>query len=122
MGALDVVLYLASTALTSSGLAWIKRVTGAGLVEHPTLTGALHLGGAATLYFAGLGVWLWAMARNPLSTAYPIGIALSLVSATLTAALVLGEPVGWHRAVGIAIVLAGALCIGRSHARSPRPS
>ncbi len=117
MGPVDLVLYLASTALTSAGLALIRQVAGGGLLDHPTLVGVFRLSLAGALYFAGLGVWLWAMVRNPLSIAYPIGIALSLVSATLTAALMLGEPVGWQRAAGTLIVLAGALCIGRSQAR-----
>jgi multidrug transporter EmrE-like cation transporter len=59
-------------------------------------------------------LWLAVLGRNQMSIAYPIGIGLSLVATTLAAMLVLGEPVGALRLVGVAAILAGAACISRS--------
>ena len=119
MGELDLGLYLGSALLTAGGLTLIKldlsaaRGIGIELIGWALL---VRLAGAAAAYFSGMGLWLIAMARNPLSTAYPIGIGLSLASATLAAAWALGEPVGWFRVAGIALILGGAMCVSRSRA------
>jgi multidrug transporter EmrE-like cation transporter len=127
MGVLDLGLYLASALLTATGLTWIKYDLG-GLARPDLLTPDLlapdllalgraalvRLAAAAVVYLAGMLLWLVVLGRNPMSTAYPIGIGLSLVSTTLAAIVVLGEPVGLLRLAGIAAILAGAVCIGRS--------
>ena len=117
MSALDLGLYLTSALLTASGLTWIKHdlallgnldTFALGLVD------AVKLAAAAAVYLGGMLVWLVVLGRHPMSTAYPIGIGLSLVSTTIAAIAVLGEPVGALRLLGIAAILAGAVCIGRS--------
>jgi multidrug transporter EmrE-like cation transporter len=127
MRVLDLGLYLASALLTATGLTWIKYDL-AGLARPDLLTPDLlapdllalgratlvRLAAAAVVYLAGMLLWLVVLGRNPMSTAYPIGIGLSLVSTTLAAIVVLGEPVGLLRLAGIAAILAGAVCIGRS--------
>ena len=117
MAALDLGLYLASALLTASGLTWIKHdlaVLGHLDVLALGLVAALKLGAACGVYLGGMLLWLVVLGRNPMSTAYPIGIGLSLVTTTLAAIVVLGEPVGALRLIGIAAILAGAVCIGRS--------
>src|SRR5271170_3682584 len=114
MAALDIGLYAAMALLTATGLTGIKhelaRLGGAGL---PGLgwDGALALAAAAAIYLSGMLMWLVVLGRNPMSTAYPIGIGLSLAATTTAAIVVLGEPVGALRLLGIAAILAGALCI-----------
>jgi len=118
MAGLDIGLYLASALLTAAGLTWIKHdlalLGGASLL---TLgwTGAVALAAAASVYLSGMLAWLIVLGRNQMSTAYPIGIGLSLAATTLAAIVVLGEPVGTMRLLGIAAILAGAVCIGKSH-------
>jgi quaternary ammonium compound-resistance protein SugE len=115
---LDIGLYLLMALLTASGLTWIKfdlaQLGGASLL---TLGwgGAIALAAAASVYLSGMLMWLVVLGRNEMSTAYPIGIGLSLASTTLAAIVVLGEPVGALRLLGIAAILAGAVCIGKSH-------
>lgn len=116
MPALDLGLTLASALLTAAGLTWLKYE----LALHglPLITAAwpavVRLTAAAGVYLAGMVLWLAVLGRNQMSIAYPIGIGLSLVATTLAAMLVLGEPVGLLRLVGVGAILAGAICIGRS--------
>ncbi len=117
MTALDLGLYGASALMTAAGLTWLKHDLGglgaAGLLAI-AWPAALALAGAAAVYLVGMLLWLVVLGRNPMSTAYPIGIGLSLAATTVAAIAVLGEPVGLLRLAGIAAILAGAVCIGRS--------
>jgi quaternary ammonium compound-resistance protein SugE len=118
MARLDIGLYHAMALLTATGLTGIKhaltRLGGAGLLALGW-TDALALAAATGIYLGGMLMWLVVLGRNEMSTAYPIGIGLSLAATTLAAILVLGEPVGALRLLGIAAILAGALCIGKTH-------
>jgi quaternary ammonium compound-resistance protein SugE len=118
MPALDIGLYLASALLTAAGLTWIKHDLAAlGAIDLLALgwTSVVTLAVASAVYLSGMLIWLTVLGRQPMSTAYPIGIGLSLVATTLAAIAVLGEPVGALRLLGIGAILAGALCIGRAH-------
>jgi multidrug transporter EmrE-like cation transporter len=119
MRALDLALYLGSAVLTAIGLTMIKHAA-PGLLDsgwaHLTPSIALPIVAAAAVYFSGMALWLAAMGRNPLSTAYPIGIGLSLVSATIAAIIAFGEPIGAAKLVGIGLIMLGAASIGRSKA------
>ena len=115
MATLDVGLYLASALMTASGLTWIKYdLASLGHLDLLALGlgAALRLMAAAAVYLGGMLLWLIVLGRNPMSTAYPIGIGLSLASTAVAAIVVLGEPVGALRGLGIVAILAGAVCIG----------
>lgn len=113
-GWIDPLLYLGSAILTAIGLTQIKLLAG-GVMDAPEdVWGLVHLALYAIVYFAGLGLWLAAMARNPLSVAYPIGIGLSLASATLAAGWWLGEDIHPGKILGILLILAGATALSRS--------
>ena len=121
MARLDLALYLVSSLLAATGLTWLKHELAAvvpGITPGDPLAVGWHaaceLAGASVVYLSGMFLWLIVLGRNPMSTAYPIGIGLSLVTTTLAAIVVLGEPVGALRLAGIAAILAGAVCIGRS--------
>lgn len=116
MGALDLGLYLASALLTASGLTWLKHELALHGLPAATIAlgAAVRLAAAAGVYLTGMVLWLAVLGRNQMSIAYPIGIGLSLVATTLAAMLVLGEPVGIVRLIGVGAILAGAACIGRS--------
>jgi multidrug transporter EmrE-like cation transporter len=112
-----LALYAAAALLTSLGLFEIKQHLSA---LPPGALSALRIGDLLgfilplAIYLSGMGSWLAAMVRNPLSTAYPIGIGLSLVTATGVAIVALGEPVGLGKILGVCAILAGAALIGRS--------
>lgn len=117
MGALDLTLYVASALLTACGLTWIKYELaqhGLPMLATIALWPAARLAAGAGVYLSGMVLWLAVLGRNQMSIAYPIGIGLSLVTTTLAAMLVLGEPVGVLRLVGVGAILGGAVCIGRS--------
>lgn len=120
MRPLDIALYAGSAVLTAAGLTFIKLDLAGGLPPSVAAIDpwqAAKLIGALVIYLTGMGLWLAAMGRNPLSTAYPIGIGLSLAAAALAAVLILGEPLGPLRIAGIAAILLGAVAIARSPAR-----
>ncbi len=116
---IDGALYLLSAVLTAIGLTQIKLIAAAGLPASVDWALILTLGAWAAVYFTGMALWLAAIARNPLSTAYPVGIGLSLASATIAAWWWLGEEIGWLRLAGIILVLAGAVVIARASPRTP---
>lgn len=116
---IDAALYLVSAVLTAVGLTQIKLIAAAGVPAVIDWSLILTLGAWAAVYFTGLALWLAAIARNALSTAYPIGIGLSLASATIAAWWWLGEAIGWLRFTGILLVLAGAIVIARASPAKP---
>lgn len=114
----DLILSLLCALLTTLGMIGLKLA----LPETVTLVAfhaqALPLLGAAAVYFTGLGLWTVALARNELSIAYPIGIGLSLFSATLGGHWAFGEVLTPGKLAGGGCILLGALLISRSRASS----
>ncbi|MDX2103561.1 MAG: hypothetical protein SF002_13610 [Alphaproteobacteria bacterium] len=113
---IDAALYLVSAALTAIGLTQIKLAAAAGVLARFEVWSWAVLGGWFAVYLAGMALWLAAIGRNPLSTAYPIGIGLSLASATIAAWWWLGEGIGPLRLAGIALVLIGGVLVARASA------
>lgn len=119
VGALDAALYAASAALTAAGLTWIKALVPSGqgvtgLVAGASWAALPAIAAAILIYLAGLGAWLLALSRNPLSTAYPIGIGLSLAAAVFAAVIFLGESLTLAKVVGTAMIILGAAAISRA--------
>jgi multidrug transporter EmrE-like cation transporter len=113
---LDIVIYVLAALLSSVGLFCIKTYLNAYTLSFDMpLTELVPLAGSFIVYLSGLGAWLVALHRNPLSTAYPIGIGLSLASSTTIAILLLGEPLGPAKFFGVFFILMGAIFIGRHH-------
>ncbi len=70
------------------------------------------LGGLA-LYGIGTVVWLRALAQTELSQAYPF-VGLGFVMTAALGYLVFDEALGPTRLIGIALVIAGVVLVGRS--------
>ncbi|MFY7776686.1 MAG: hypothetical protein ACOVQ8_00270 [Elstera sp.] len=117
MRALDLLLSIACAVLTTLGMILLKRALPDAMSVSAVLDQAVPLLLAAIVYFAGLGVWTVALARNELSTAYPIGIGLSLFSATLGGHWAFGEALSLGKVAGGGFILLGAFLISRSRAK-----
>ena len=82
-------------------------VPDAGLAAHwlnwPFLA-ALAIYGAATI------LWIWVLRFIPLNIAYPV-FALAFIIVPVASYLMFREPLGWHHAVGGALIIGGVLVI-----------
>ena len=68
--------------------------------------------GGFILYGLGAVAWLGVLSQWDVSKAYPLaGLGFVL---TLPIAYLLGEPVSMPRVIGVALICAGALLVGRS--------
>ncbi len=122
MRPLDLILSLLCAVLTTLGMIGLKMALPDAVSASALLAQALPLTGAAAVYFTGLGLWTVALARNELSTAYPIGIGLSLFSATLGGHWAFGEALTPGKLAGGGFILLGALLISRSRTSSSSDS
>lgn len=115
------LLVLASVAL--SALAQLALKTGATRVSasRPAGAGVELLGMAQSplvltglaLYGLGAVLWLFVLARAPLSLAYPF-VGLGFVLTMLAGVFVLGEQVGAARIAGTLMIAAGCVLVARS--------
>jgi drug/metabolite transporter (DMT)-like permease len=116
LGVLVVVLLLASTQLI---LKWQANRFGSSaegpragwaflwaMATSPWVVGALAVTALA------LPIWLLVLGRLPLSYAYPL-VSLSFVLVTLGGAALLHEPLNASRIVGVALIVAGVILVGR---------
>ncbi len=66
-------------------------------------------------YGASVCVWLAALSKAPVSTAYPM-LSLGYVVVAAVSVLWLGESLGFAKASGIALICAGVVLVSRSSA------
>ena len=66
-------------------------------------------------YGASVCVWLAALSKAPVSTAYPM-LSLGYVAVAAVSVLWLGESMGPAKALGIALICAGVILVSRSSA------
>lgn len=116
MRPLDLILSVLCALLTTLGMIGLKTALPEVLTLPALLGQVLPLIGAAAVYFLGLGLWTVALARNEMSIAYPIGIGLSLFSATLGGHWAFGEALTVGKLAGGGFILLGAFLISRSKA------
>jgi len=69
--------------------------------------------GGMLCYAASICVWLGALAKAPVSTAYPM-LSLGYVVVTGASVLFLGESLTPAKALGIALICAGVVLVSRS--------
>lgn len=114
-----LLLILASVALSALAQLALKTGTAAGarsrgvggellaLAQSPFVIGGL------ALYALGAVLWLFVLARAPLSLAYPF-VGLGFIFTMLAGALVLGEQVTPVRIAGTLLIAAGCVLVARS--------
>lgn len=98
----------------------VAPVPGQGAAGSPSLISSVIatllrpgvLGGLA-LYGVGTVVWLRALAQTELSQAYPF-VGLGFVMTAALGYAVFDEALGPSRLIGIALVIAGVILVGRS--------
>ena len=78
------------------------------LVRHPLFDAGVVLYGLAAI------VWLRTISTEPLSTAYPLLVSLSFILVTAGAIFLFHEPLTWGKLVGLAIIVAGILVLGKT--------
>jgi len=66
--------------------------------------------GGLTAFAASVLLWLYVLARVPLSTAYPF-VALGIAITVAAGWLLFGEPLAWPKLLGVAFILAGILIV-----------
>jgi multidrug transporter EmrE-like cation transporter len=64
-------------------------------------------------YAASVCVWLAALSKAPVSTAYPM-LSLGYVAVAAVSAVWLGESMGPAKVLGIALICAGVILVSRS--------
>ncbi|HET6907504.1 MAG TPA: EamA family transporter [Rhodanobacteraceae bacterium] len=62
-------------------------------------------------YLGAFLAWMTILSKSSLSSAYPTS-AIVFVSVMIASWLVFGEPVGWDKALGSGIIVAGILLLG----------
>ncbi|NBC36508.1 EamA family transporter [Novosphingobium sp. FSY-8] len=69
--------------------------------------------GGLGLYGLGAVVWLYVLARLPLSAAYPF-VGIGFVLTMLLGVVALGESLSAWRVAGTALIALGCICVSRS--------
>ena len=114
---------LALFAVTLSAIAQLILKLGtlkitAGAPSAVSLRDTLLLASASPMVWTGLMVyaasavvWVGVLARMQLSVAYPL-VAFSIVLTCIFGRVLLGEPIGFLRALGVALIIAGVVLVG----------
>ena len=77
------------------------------------LSNSLPFWAGMVCYGASVCVWLAALSKAPVSTAYPM-LSLGYVVVAAVSVLWLGESLGFAKACGIALICAGVILVSRS--------
>ena len=113
----DALLFAAYTATSVIGLLLLKHALPLVRIDwqsgFPFTASMLILGLGACLYVASFALWLFILARNELSSAYPMAIGLTLAFSTVGAALFLAESLNVLRLAGIALIFLGIFLVAR---------
>ena len=120
MTAGTLALILVSVTLSACAQVLFKFGVAPVPVVNPSLIGGVistllrpGIMGGLALYGIGTLVWLRALAQTELSQAYPF-VGLGFVMTAALGYLVFDEALGPTRLIGIALVIAGVVLVGRS--------
>jgi multidrug transporter EmrE-like cation transporter len=86
------------------------------LAQRIVLTPLLWLG--LLLFAASILVWLFVLAKVPVSIAYPMS-SLGYVIATIAAVAILGETLDLRKVVGLSLIVAGVVCLSSTRTIVP---
>jgi len=104
----QLLLKAGVTAIKALPLDWAKpwqNVLAVGLEWHVFM--------GLVCYVISVGVWMMALARVPVSVAYPM-LSIGYVVNAFAAYYWFGEPLGVQKLVGIAVIVVGVVIVGRS--------
>jgi len=112
---ITLMLYIGYTLTSVAGLVIIKATFPSFLAARSAgniaWASIVQLGVGAALYIASFGIWMIILSRNPLSTAYPIAIGLTLLFSTLVAYFYLHESIGAYKLAGIVLIFSGVFIL-----------
>jgi multidrug transporter EmrE-like cation transporter len=106
---LDAFIYISSAGLTASALVALRSQLMAG----DRLEFTMALLPPMAIYMVGLSLALIAIARNPLSVAYPISIGLAMITSVTGGILFLDEILSIPKCLGILSILIGLFMVSR---------
>lgn len=98
------------TVLVVGPLLWFRYLRGRASFPSWDSLFILVAAGAAVQLIGNVGL-LWAMGVVGLAIALPIALAVSLISAALLGAVLLGESLTWRVLAGIGLLIAGIVCL-----------
>jgi multidrug transporter EmrE-like cation transporter len=105
----EALIYIASAALTAAGLILLREQ----LMAENDVEIAMTLLPPVAIYVTGLGLWLVAIVRNPLSVAYPIGVGLAMIASVSGGILFLDEVMSIPKSLGVLSILVGLYMVSR---------
>nr|WP_315475641.1 SMR family transporter [uncultured Undibacterium sp.] len=77
------------------------------------LSRLLYLACAVGAYGIGFVFYTLALKKLPMSLAYPVMTALTIVLVAIVGAFVLEEPLNWLKIVGILLIMSGAFLVAQ---------
>jgi multidrug transporter EmrE-like cation transporter len=112
----NTLLLVAYTVFSVAGLLLLKL--GAPALRSSGLLAAdwkplVQVGTGAALYITAFLVWICVLSRIELSVAYPVAIGLTLVFLSAASIMILGEPIGVVRIIGIGLIFSGIVLVTR---------
>lgn len=112
----SVLLSSAAQVSFKVGMASIRvqqALNGGSLLERGwAIASSLPVLVGMTLYLVSVALWLLALARLDLSLAYPF-VGLGIIITVVVAVVLLGEPVGVGRILGVLFVVGGIWLVAR---------
>ena len=112
---MTIILYAAYTLTSVAGLTVVKLYLPAAFAAHGAggvvWSQIFFVSLGVALYVGSFALWMMILTTNPLSTAYPVAIGLTLVFTTLVAGFLLHENIGLGKLAGIALILLGIILI-----------
>ncbi len=105
------MLMLAIVVLNTIAQSFLKLGSGRGLINVQLAGGVVAYGVSTLLYVLVLG-------RANLSFAYPVVIGATAIATCMASVRLLGEKIGAMQWLGIALIIAGIVCIAVTRGRS----
>ena len=109
---ISVLFSAVAQLLLKMGVAAVPKAQGVVPVLIGYATTPAVIGGFA-LYGLGAVLWLFVLARLPLSAAYPF-VGLGFIATMLIGFTILGEPLSWERVAGTLLIAVGCVLVARS--------
>lgn len=114
-------ILLAVETLNQIALKMAGRHVGVFEFDRRSLLAALHtpwLWLALACYLGQFAVWMMILEKSMLSAAFPTS-AIAFVAVMIASWAVFGDPMGWRKILGSAIIVAGILLLGSGAQPTP---